>query len=185
MPVIDADVLAREAVAKGTDGLREVVTAFGPAILGRDGELDRKALAAIVFSDEAARRKLNAIVHPLIGARTLVRASELAAAGQPLACYEAALIVENNLADAFRPLVVCVCSEEVQVARVRARGDSGEDAFARIRAQKPLAEKVAAADYVIDTSGTLEENRRQTDEVLRSICARLGVDFARFGEAAF
>ena len=178
--MIDADVLAREVVAKDTDGLRDVVAAFGTAILDREGELDRKALAAIVFSDDAARSKLNAIVHPLIAARTLRRASDLAASGEPLACYEAALIVENGLADAFRPLVVCACPPDVQAARIRARGGQTEDAFARIRAQKPLADKVAVADYVIDTSGTLDENRRQTDEVLRSICARLGVDEARY-----
>ncbi|HXN34453.1 MAG TPA: dephospho-CoA kinase, partial [Polyangiaceae bacterium] len=124
----------------------------------------------------AARKKLNAITHPRIAARALERAADLARAGEPLACYEAALIVENGLADAFRPLLVCSCPEDVQAARVRARdAESAEDAFVRIRAQKPLAEKIAVADYVIDTSGSLEESARQTDEVLRAICLRVGV----------
>jgi dephospho-CoA kinase len=178
VPVIDADDLAREVVAQGTEGLHEVVEAFGSGVLGPSGALDRKALAKLVFADELARKRLNAITHPRIGARMIERAAELERAGEPLACYEAALIVETGLADSFRPLVVCSCSEEVQAARVRARdGSSTEDAFARIRVQTPLAEKIAVADYVIDTSGSLEMNARKTDEVLESICRRLGVDF--------
>jgi dephospho-CoA kinase len=152
-------------------------------VLDESGALDRKAFARLVFSDAGARQRLNAITHPRIAARTLERAAELAASGAPLACYEAALIVENGVADAFRPLIVCACSEEVQWARLRARdGASSEDALARIRAQKPLAEKVALADYVIDTNGSLQENARRTDEVLRSICARLGVDLRAHAE---
>jgi dephospho-CoA kinase len=181
VPVIDADELAREVVAPGTDGLREVVEAFGPGILTPSGALDRKALARIVFADEVARKTLNRITHPRIDARTRERAAELTAAGEPVACYEAALIVDNDLADAFRPLVVCACPEDVQAARVRAReGASAEDAFARIRIQAPLAQKIAVADHVIDTSGSLEENARRTDEVLRAICEELGVDPGRY-----
>jgi dephospho-CoA kinase len=181
LPLIDADELAREVVAPKTDGLREVAETFGEGVLEPSGALDRKALGRLVFSDETARRKLNAITHPRIAARARALAAELASKGEPLACYEAALIVENGLADAFRPLVVCACPEEVQVTRVRAReGISREDALARIRSQKPLEEKVALADYVIDTSASLEDNARQTDRVLGEICARLGVDFGRY-----
>jgi dephospho-CoA kinase len=181
VPIIDADELAREVVAKQTEGLRRIVETFGPWVLDPMGELDRKALARVVFSDEMARQKLNAVLHPRIAARTLERAAELSSDGEVLACYEAALIIENGLADAFRPLVVCACAEDVQVTRLRAReGLSQEDALARIRAQRPLAEKTAASDYVIDTSGPLEENARQTDEVLRAICKQLGIDVARY-----
>jgi dephospho-CoA kinase len=181
VPVIDADELAREVVAPGTDGLREVVEAFGEDVLGPRGALDRKALARLVFADAALRQKLNAITHPRIAARTLERAAELARVGEPLACYEAALIVENGLADAFRPLVVCACPEDVQVARLRARdGATPKEALVRIRAQKPLAEKIAIADHVIDTSGSLEDTGRQTDEVLRAIGTAAGVDSARY-----
>jgi dephospho-CoA kinase len=182
VPLIDADELAREVVAPGTDGLRKLVETFGGWVLDPAGALDRKALARVVFSDVAARQKLNAITHPRIAARTLELAAELAREGEPLACYEAALIVENGRVEAFRPLVVCSCSEDVQAARLRAReGASREDALARIRTQTPLAEKVALADYVIDTSGSLEDNARETDEVLRKICERLGVDVGRYG----
>jgi dephospho-CoA kinase len=181
VPVIDADELARQVVAPGTEGLRAVVDAFGDGVLGPDGRLDRKAVARIVFADEAARRTLERITHPRITVLGVQRGSELAAAGEPLACYEAALIVENGVADAFRPLVVVACPEEVQLARVRARdGASADDALARIRAQKPLAEKIAVADFVVDTSGPLEEGARRADEALAAVCARVGVDFARY-----
>ena len=181
VPVIDADELAREVLRPGTPGLREVVDAFGASVLLSSGELDRKALARVVFADAAQRRKLNAITHPRIAALSLQRATELEQRGEPLVCYEAALIVENGMVDAFRPLVVCACSEDLQATRIRTReGLSHEDALARIRAQKPTSEKVAVADYVIDTSGSLDDNARQTDDVLRNICTRLGIDPDRY-----
>jgi dephospho-CoA kinase len=181
VPVIDADELAREVVAPGTEGLRSLVEAFGDGILAPDGSLDRKGLARVAFGDDAARRRLNAITHPRIAQLTSDRADAFRRAGEPLACYEAALLVENGIADMFRPLVVVACPEDVQLERVRQRDSaSREDALARIRAQKPLAEKVRVADYVIDTTGTLEENRARTDEVLRAIAEKLGVDLARY-----
>mgnify|MGYP001237759527 CR=1 FL=1 len=177
VPVIDADQLAREAVAPGTAGLGAIVELFGKDILREDGTLDRKKLAASVFADEEKRKALNAIVHPEVTRLTFKEASRLRDAGEPLACYEAALIVENGVADAFRPLVVVSAPEDVQVARAVARDASTpEDVRARIRAQMPLAEKVAAADFVIDNTGSLAELERRTDEVLAAICARLNVN---------
>ena len=181
VPVIDADELAREVVEPGTEGLRAIVEAFGEGVLDAAGALDRKALARIAFSDDAARRRLNAITHPRIGQRTAERADQLGRAGELLCCYEAALLVENGVADMFRPLVVVSCPESVQIARIQSRDDSSRaDAMARIAAQKPLAEKVAAADFVIDTDGPVERSRERTDEVLRAICERLAVDPARY-----
>jgi dephospho-CoA kinase len=181
LPVIDADELAREVVAPGTDGLRAIIEAFGERVLDGAGALDRKRLAHVAFATDDARRLLNGITHPRIAQLTAERAAELGAKGEPLACYEAALLVENGVADMFRPLVVVAAPEAVQIERVKNRDDaSREDALARIRAQKPLAEKIAAADYVIDTLATVEENRLKTDEVLRSICARFGIDFERY-----
>jgi dephospho-CoA kinase len=177
VPVIDADDLAREVLGPGTDALREVVEAFGPTVIDPSGALDRKALARVVFGDEVSRQKLNRITHPRIAARTLQRTTELTEQGEALACYEAALIVENGVADSFRPLIVCACPEDLQVARLRAReGVSRRDALARIRAQKPLTEKIATADYVVDTSGSIGDTERQADDVLRAIRARLAVD---------
>jgi dephospho-CoA kinase len=181
VPVIDADELAREVVAPGTDGLREIVATFGREVLDSSGGLDRKALARVAFANDAARERLNAITHPRIARLTLERSAALVGTGAPLACYEAALIVENGVADAFRPLVVVACPEDIQIARVRSRDTaSAEDALARIRAQKPLGEKVTVADFVIDTSGSLEDSARRTDEVLAAICARLGIDPTRY-----
>jgi dephospho-CoA kinase len=181
VPVIDADELSREVVRPGTDALREIVETFGAFVLGPGGGLDRKALASVVFSDDALRKKLNAITHPRITALTMERAAELAKKGEPLACYEAALIVENGMQDMFRPLVVVAAPEMLQLTRVRARDAASQvDALARIRAQKPLVEKIAVADYVIETTGTLEENAKKTDEVLAAICAKLGVDPSRY-----
>jgi dephospho-CoA kinase len=170
VPVIDADQIAREVVAPGTPGLAAVVDAFGAGVLAADGSLDRAEMAKRVFSDDDARRRLNSIVHPLIGAATAARVAELAARGEPLACYEAALLVENGLADAFRPLVVVAVDEATQVARAMARDGATEaQARARIAAQFPLAAKVAAADYVIDTSAPKDEASRRVDEVLAQI----------------
>ncbi|MDI1478796.1 dephospho-CoA kinase [Polyangium sp. y55x31] len=171
--VIDADVVARQAVAPGTSGLMEIVKLFGEGVLRGDGTLDRAKLGTIVFGDEEKRRALNRILHPRIGARTMMLAQELAQRGEPLACYEATLLVENGMQDAFRPLVVVTAPEAVQVARTMARdGIDEKSALARIRAQMPVAEKVKVADHVIDTSGTMEETIRRADEVLAAIRAK-------------
>ncbi len=167
LPVIDADALAREVVAPNTEGLAAVVAAFGEGVLAPDGSLDRKRLAEIVFADEGRRRQLNAIVHSRIGALTAERASELEARGERAACYEAALLVENGLADFFRPLVVVAVSQALQISRTMARDHATEaEARARIAAQLPLADKVKLADHVIETSGTREATRQRADEVL-------------------
>jgi dephospho-CoA kinase len=179
VPIIDADELAREAVAQGTPGLEAVVAAFGRGVLAEDGALDRKRLADLVFGDDAKRKVLNAIVHPIVTTLTFARAAALRDAGHPLACYEAALIVENGVADAFRPLVVVAAPEEVQVARACARDAALEaDVRARLRAQMPLAEKVKVADFVIENEGSLADLERRTDEVLGAICDRLDLDQA-------
>ncbi len=181
VPVLDADLLAREVVEKGSDGLEAVVVAFGPDVLTPEGTLDRAKLAAVVFSDPAKRKQLEAITHPRISALTMRRAAELAEKGEPLACYEAALLVENGIADAFRPLVVVAAPESVQVARAAVRdGADAEAVRARIRAQMPLAAKVAAADFVIQNDGSLADLEARTDEALAAICRRIGVDVERY-----
>ena len=170
VPVIDADQLSRDAVAVGSDGLRAIELAFGTDVLQADGALDRKKLAAVVFGNDERRRTLNAIVHPIVGRLSLEATEAYRSAGAALVCYEAPLLVENRMADAFRPLVVVSAPEDVQVARAMRRdGATREDALARIRAQLPLADKVAAADHVIENTGTLEDLHRRTDEVLAAI----------------
>lgn len=181
LPVIDADRLAREVVAPGSEGLAEIVAAFGEDVLDAGGGLDRARVADIVFNDEEKRRRLNAITHPRVRDLALKRVMELGAEGEPLCCYEVPLLIESGLTEMLRPLVVVSVSEEVQVARtVKRDGSSEAQARARIAAQMPLAEKVKLADYVIDNSGTLDELRARADEVLDAVCDELGVDKARF-----
>lgn len=175
VPVIDADQLAREVVEPGTEGLDEIVKAFGDGVLAPDGALDRAALAALVFGDADKRRALNRIVHPRIAALSAQRIGELDARGEPLACYEAALLVENGIADAFRPLVVVALPEDVQVRRAMARDSATEEqSRARVAAQLPLAKKIEVADFVIDNSGDLASTERRVDEVLAGIRERVG-----------
>jgi dephospho-CoA kinase len=175
LPVIDADELAREVVAPGSEGLGAVVAELGAEVLAADGSMDRARVAALVFGDDVRRRRLNAVLHPRIGALTAARAAALGDAGERLACYEAALLVENGLADAFRPLVVVAAPEALQIARAMARdGSTEEQARARIAAQVPLSAKVAAADFVIDNTGDRAALERRADEVLEAIRAQVG-----------
>jgi dephospho-CoA kinase len=181
VPVIDADELAREAVAIGSEGLPRIVARFGDAVLGPDGELDRKRLAAVVFEDDQARRDLNAIVHPLVAAGAAERTRTLEARGEPLACYEVPLLYENRLESVLSPIVVVFVPPDVQVTRAVARDSSSEhEAQARVRAQLPLSEKAARADYVIDNSGAIEDTLKRADEVLDEICRTLGIDSSRY-----
>ena len=176
VPVIDADQLARDVVDRGTPGLASLVAAFGPEIVDGAGALDRKALGRLVFPDAERRRTLNAIVHPLIAQATGEATARLAAEGAALACYEAALIVENKVADMFRPLVVVAAPYEVQLARAMARDGATEaETRARLDAQMPLAEKIAAADVVIDNTGTREELDARADAALDAVLARLSI----------
>ena len=118
---------ARGGRSRGPRGYAPSWRPSARACSTRAGALDRKALARIAFSDDAARRRLNAITHPRIARRTAERAAELARAGEPLGCYEAALLVENGVADMFRPLVVVSCPEAVQIERIRSRDESSRD----------------------------------------------------------
>jgi dephospho-CoA kinase len=181
VPVIDADVLAREVVARGSPGLAEIVEAFGDSVLDAEGNLDRPKLAGVVFHDDAARKRLNAITHPRVRDLALARVQELGEKGEPLACYEVPLLVETGLADVLRPLVVVVVDEATQVERTVARdGSSADHARARIASQMPLAEKAKLADHVIDNSGSRLATLERADAVLDAICAELGIDPARY-----
>jgi dephospho-CoA kinase len=181
LPVIDADELARAVVAKGTSGLAEIVGFLGPEVLDAEGALDRKRVAAIVFNDDAARRRLNAITHPRVAALAIEKSQELDAKGEPLACYEVPLLIESGLAGALRPLVVVSTDVDTQLARAMARDQATQaEVSARIAAQMPLAKKAEMADFVIDNSGSIESTRVRADEVLDAICGQRGIDPARY-----
>lgn len=185
VPVVDADGVAREVVAKDTAGLAELVAAFGAEILDDSGALDRKALARLAFANPEGRRILGRITHPKIAARSQEHFSAIASRGEPLIAYEASLLVENGLADLFRPLVAVTAPEELQLSRALHRdGDREEDVRSRIAAQMPSAAKAAAADFVIDNRGTLAELERASRTVLLEICRALGVDSTRYALGA-
>jgi dephospho-CoA kinase len=185
LPIIDADRLSRDVVEPGTPGLSAVVNEFGSEVLASDGRLDRSRLGALVFSDPERRKRLEALLHPLIQQKMQADADALARQGEPLACYVAPVLLEAGSGSRFKPLVVVTADEAQQIARGVARDGLDEAAVrARLRAQMPLAEKAAAADYVIDNSGTLEASEQQADAVLSSICRAFGVDEARYGLVA-
>lgn len=169
--VIDADVLARRVVEPGRPALTEIAAAFGPALV-QDGVLDRNALGNIVFSDPAARARLNAIVHPRVAELLSEELAAVAPApGQTrLVCYEVPLLFENGLDAWLRPTVLVACDEETQVERAMARnGWTREHALSRIASQMPLAEKRRRADFVIENDATLDALDAATDLVLEGI----------------
>jgi len=172
VPVIDADEVAREVVMPGEPALASIVETFGRDVLLPDGTLDRKKVGAIVFDDAAARARLNAIVHPAIAARSAAHFARLEA--QPLVCYDAALLVERGLADAFRPLVVVAASRDLQRARLVARDQISEaEADARLDAQAPVETKIAAADLVIHNDADLATLQARASEALAEVRRRL------------
>ncbi|MGE0359787.1 MAG: dephospho-CoA kinase [Vicinamibacterales bacterium] len=161
VPVVDADRLAREAVAPGSDGLRAVVARFGPGVLDAAGALDRAALGRRVFADAAARRDLEQIVHPYVRAGV---AAFLAAAGGPAAVAEIPLAYETGWFRAFDAVVVAACHPRVQAERLRARDRLDDVAIAaRLAAQWPIEDKARLADRVIRTDGALADTTRQAE----------------------
>jgi dephospho-CoA kinase len=164
--VIDADVLAREVVAPGTDGLAEVMEAFGPDILGPDGALDRPALGARVFGDETARRRLEQIIHPRVRARTAELAT--AAPADAVVVNDVPLLVETSLAPTYHLVLVVAAGEDVRVRRLtQTRGMTPEQAAARIAAQAGDDRRHAAADVLLTNEAGLAELHAQVDRLWR------------------
>lgn len=162
--VIDADAVARAVVAPGTPGLAEVVATFGPGVLRPDGSLDRPRLGDIVFADPDLRAKLNAIVHPLVGAR--MTELERAAGTAGIVVHDVPLITENGLASTYDIVVVVDAPRRVQADRLmKHRGMTREQAAARIAAQATPKQRLAIAGLVIDNSGSLSELDRQVGEL--------------------
>jgi len=166
--IIDADALAREVVAQGTPGLDAVVEAFGPELLTDDGELDRPAMGALVFGDEAARRKLESIVHPLVFERIVDLESH--APEHSLVVHDIPLLAESGRAGTFDAVIVVDAPAKTQVERmVRDRGWTPEEAASRMAAQASREDRRAIATYVIENTGTLEDLRRRVTEVFEEL----------------
>jgi dephospho-CoA kinase len=162
--LIDADLIAREVVAPGTSGLAEVTALFGPGVLGPDGALDRPALGEIVFADAEKLARLNAIVHPRVGAR--MRELEDSAGPGSIVVHDVPLIAENNLAGSYDLVIVVDVPPRIQLDRlVRLRGMTKDQAQARMAAQVARDQRLAIADIVVDNSGSLAELDRQVGDL--------------------
>lgn len=169
--VVDSDALAREVVAPGTPGLAAVTAAFGTDVLRPDGSLDRPALAARVFADPEARERLNAIVHPLVGAAAAERTANAPAGA--VVVHDVPLLVEAGLAAGFDVVVVVDAPDEVRLRRLtESRGMSEADARARMAAQATREDRLAQADHVIRNDGTLQELAARVDALWAALTGR-------------
>jgi dephospho-CoA kinase len=169
--LIEADDLGHQVMANGAEAYPAIVKEFGPAILNEQEEIDRRKLGAIVFANPELLKKLNAIVHPAVRARS-EGLTEAFARRDPhsIIVYEAAILVETGSFRDYDRLIVASCTEEQQIERAVARDHlTREEVRNRLRRQMPLEEKVKYADYVIDTSGTKEHTLDQTRTVYASL----------------
>jgi dephospho-CoA kinase len=169
--VFDADEFARQGVASGTPGFRQVVETFGQQVVADDGGLDRARLASIVFENDEDRLRLEAIVHPEVG-RLLQESLEPYRNTDRIVVYAVPLLVENHLESMFDMVVVVATTEEVRVERLVRRGLTEGDARARIRAQLSDAEREAVADVVIPNDGTEDDLRGRVDALWSTLVDR-------------
>jgi len=178
--VIDADAIVHELQAPGAPLLDEIAEAFGSDLIDAKGRLDRNALGAIVFADRTARRRLEAIVHPVVIATMAERVSRAQATDTPLIVLDIPLLFERSEKStsggpttSFDATVLVYAPEELQIERLMARDSCDrEAALQRIRAQLPIESKKAMADIVIDNSGSLEDTERQTRELFERFSAK-------------
>jgi dephospho-CoA kinase len=171
--VIDADHLAREAVAKGTPAFERVVETFGDTVVAPDGNLDRAALAAIIFSDRERRAALEAIVHPEVARRFGERVEELRGSDR-VVVYVTPLLVELGLAPAFDVVVVVTASPHLRVSRVASDRDlSPEDVRGRMAAQATDEQRMEVADVLVDNDGSLADLEPQVDRIWSDLVARV------------
>ncbi|MCI0438627.1 MAG: dephospho-CoA kinase [Chloroflexi bacterium] len=172
--VINADLLGHEVYRPHTEGWQEVVESFGEGVLAPGGEVDRRKLGAIVFSDAEALKRLNAITHPRIFRLAQERLAEIERQGREVAVVEAALLIEANWTSIADEVWVVISDEDAVVQRLKSRNSMDESAIrARIRSQMPQEERVSHADVIIDNSGTLEDLRGQVEKLWnRRVIAR-------------
>lgn len=167
IPVIDADVIAREVVEPDTETYRKIVETFGEEILHDDRTLNRKALGSIVFSDEHKRKQLNAIIHPAIRKEMLRQRDDWIEKGKECIVLDIPLLYESKLTHFVDKVIVVYVDEDVQLQRIVERDQSSkEEAKRRIAAQIPVAEKAKKADAVIDNNGTKEDSYAQLKKIL-------------------
>ena len=170
VPTIDSDALARQAVAAGSAGLAAVVARFGSIVLDSQGQLDRKRMAEIVFSDPAARKALEAIIHPEVQRQTNAWFASLDSQRHAFAIADIPLLYEVNRERDFEAVIVAACHSDVQLRRLMERDALSEaDARRRIDAQLPIEEKVRRADFVIRTDGSFDDTNQKVDALARQL----------------
>jgi dephospho-CoA kinase len=164
--IINADDLARAIVQPGKEAWKEIVAAFGTEVLRPDRAIDREKLRTTIFQDATARKRLDSITHPRIRALAQARAQELAAKGAAIVIYEAPLLFEKEAHLWLRPVILVACDDFLQRRRLKARDRLNDAEIEQhIKAQMPLSEKRALADFVIENNGDLEDLKKQVKEV--------------------
>jgi dephospho-CoA kinase len=170
VPTLDADALVHAFYQAGTEVTLEIAQTFGKTVLSADGSVDRKALGAVVFADEEARARLNAIVHPRVHREIEAFFERTSSGGSRLAVVDAALMVETGSFRKYDRVIVVHCTRDQQRERLMRRdGISREEAERRISAQMPIEEKRRYGDFLVDTSGTIAETLARTDAVVEEI----------------
>lgn len=166
--VIDADQLARQAIAQGSEGFKQVVQAFGDRIL-RDGDIDRKALGAVIFSDSDMRKKLESIIHPIVQQGLADARTELSE--DQVLIYEIPLLVETNAASKFDAVITVEAPLATRIERLKDRGLEASEIEKRIASQATTEERKAVADYVIENDGNEEDLLRKVETLWAEINA--------------
>ncbi len=170
LPIIDADLIARETVRPNEAGYREIVDYFGKGILNPDETINRRGLAKIIFSDPEERERLNSLLHPRIVEEIKKRIEDFKERGEGMVIVDAALLIEAGQLSLVDKLIVVTVSPKIQIKRLAQREHLTEkEAKERIATQMPLSEKVKLADYVIDNSGTVKKTIKRTKEVYRKL----------------
>jgi len=177
IPMVDADIVARQVVELGTPGLSQIADIFGKDFINNDGTLNRTELGRLVFSDQTALNKLNKIMGVLIHNESGAQLKKLHDDGNPIVGFDAALICENGNADKYRPLVVVACPVEIQLSRLMSRNNlTHDEAMARINAQFSSEKRVEFADFVIDSSMAIRNSIQQTEVVIYELQQLLKFD---------
>ncbi|KAI0077110.1 CoaE-domain-containing protein [Panus rudis PR-1116 ss-1] len=175
IPVIDADIVARQVVAPGTAGLKEIVKHFGEEVLLPDGSLNRPKLGSIVFNDESKRKVLNSIVHPAVSRQMFWEVLKYWIKGERICVLDVPLLIEGGLWQWVAKVIVVYCSPEIQLQRLMQRDKSSRsDALARLNAQMPIAQKLDYADIVVDNSGSPQDLEGQIDGLIRRLDREAG-----------
>lgn len=165
--VIDADDIVRQLYGKGKPIYNAIVSAFGNEILNLSGEIDRKKLGALVFSDSEARKRLNSATHPIVEAEITKELHEKQLQGETMVFVDMPLLIETGNSERYDAVILVVVDFETQLQRLQSRNQlSHDEAVLRIKSQMPLEDKKAYADFIIDNNGTLEMLDQQVDQLL-------------------